>query len=87
MSNAPYFDGSQLCLDVDADTFFSEKETEAKEICSDCHFIDECLEYALHNDVVGVWGGTDEKERAKIRKESSLPKPQSIHLIINSFLK
>lgn len=87
MSKAPYFDGSQLCLDVDADTFFAEEESEAKDICNDCHFINECLEYALQVDVVGIWGGTNETERAKIRKQRGIPKPLSVHVSINQALK
>ena len=34
-----------------------------------CPVIDECLEYALANDEYGVWGGTSERERRRIKKQ------------------
>jgi len=41
----------------------------AKRVCAQCPVIDECLEYALVNqEKVGVWGGTSEKQRRKIRR-------------------
>ncbi len=31
---------------------------EQKKFCQDCKIITECLDYAVRNDVSGVWGGT-----------------------------
>ena len=43
---------------------------EARALCASCPVAAQCLEYALNNKQapVGIWGGTDERERARIRK-------------------
>jgi WhiB family transcriptional regulator, redox-sensing transcriptional regulator len=68
------------CRDTDPDTFFpsqpdSAGQTGAKgleaarTICRTCPVQPECLEYALtHHEKFGVWGGTSERERRKIRR-------------------
>ena len=41
----------------------------ATAICTACDVNDECLEFALAtNQEAGVWGGTTEEERRKLRK-------------------
>ena len=41
----------------------------ARRICADCPVKEPCLEYALvTNQDTGVWGGTSEEERRKLRK-------------------
>ena len=74
------FNGTQLCLEYDPDTFFPEynddrrveylKEvSKAKKICGDCWIKEDCLKYALQQpDLEGVWGGTTRHERKKIKK-------------------
>ena len=43
---------------------------DAKKVCWSCEVRQECLEYAMKNrEVVGVWGGTSEKERRRLRRE------------------
>lgn len=37
-----------------------------------CHVRDQCLAYALANDVTGVWGGTTADERADTRRRLHL---------------
>ncbi len=40
------------------------REARAKEICSSCPIIDDCLAVALErNEQHGIWGGMTEKER------------------------
>jgi WhiB family redox-sensing transcriptional regulator len=40
----------------------------AKGVCHTCGVVAECLAYALEDDeLVGIWGGTSEKERARMR--------------------
>lgn len=44
-------------------------EREAKQICSECEFKVECALYAMARpDLIGIWGGTTEKDRSKIRR-------------------
>ncbi|MFM8302673.1 MAG: WhiB family transcriptional regulator [Actinomycetota bacterium] len=41
----------------------------ARRICTACHVSRECLEFALAtNQEAGIWGGTTEEERRKLRK-------------------
>ena len=40
----------------------------AKAICVGCPALQPCLSWALEHDEQGVWGGTDEDERAEIRR-------------------
>ena len=41
---------------------------EAKEICRRCPVMVACLEYGLR-EPFGVWGGTTERERRRIRRQ------------------
>ena len=43
-----------------------------KRFCNDCKIITECLDYALRNDVSGVWGGTTTGEREVMRKKMGI---------------
>jgi WhiB family redox-sensing transcriptional regulator len=42
----------------------------AKKVCQTCPLIKDCLEYALKNHEIGVWGGTTEHERKLINKRN-----------------
>ena len=90
MATAPAFDGTQPCLKVDPDTFFPESPSTssykelaayedkvkiAKEVCATCAFMDPCLAYALRTpNTLGVWGGTSEEERKRIKRQISKQK-------------
>lgn len=39
---------------------------QAKTFCAVCKVRRECLDFALDNDCVGVWGGTTERERKRL---------------------
>ena len=65
------------CRDSDPDVFFPigstgpalEQIETARRICTACTVSDECLEFALAtNQEAGIWGGTTEEERRKLRK-------------------
>jgi WhiB family redox-sensing transcriptional regulator len=66
------------CRDTNPDMFFpvgstgpaiSQIET-AKAICRTCEAQAPCLEFALAtNQEAGVWGGTSEDERRRLRKQ------------------
>lgn len=65
------------CRDTDPQLFFPVGTTgpaitqieQAKSVCNSCDSKDICLKFALHtNQDTGVWGGTSEEERRKIRR-------------------
>jgi len=73
---APYFDGTQLCAQTDPELFFPENAGETnrtkrivKQICGQCEFQVDCLEYALTHDVSGIWGGMSDSERRMMRRK------------------
>ncbi len=66
------------CRDTDPDLFFPigttgpaiEQITQAKRVCGMCEAREECLEFALKtNQDSGIWGGTSEEERRKLRRQ------------------
>lgn len=74
---APYpsFDGSQTCAQVDWFIFFPEKggtNADAKKMCASCPWLDECRNYAIWHQVVGIWGGTSAREREKERTKRKI---------------
>jgi hypothetical protein len=40
-----------------------------KQFCHSCPLEEKCLEYALHYESHGIWGGMTERERVKERKK------------------
>lgn len=69
---APWMDRG-LCKETDPDAFFPDKGGsvwDAKKVCRRCEVRAECLDYALGNDErFGIWGGTSERERRKLKRE------------------
>lgn len=69
---SPAFMDLGSCRGTDPELFFpdrGESLAPAKAICAECIVADECLEYALANgERFGVWGGTSERERRRIRR-------------------
>lgn len=70
-----------LCRDSDPELFFPIGTTghaidqidAAKEVCERCTVQAECLEFALAtNQEAGVWGGTTEDERRRLRRTREL---------------
>ena len=66
------------CRDTNPDLFFPvgttgpaiEQIDQAKAVCRECPSQSPCLEFALMtNQDSGVWGGTSEEERRKLRKQ------------------
>lgn len=65
------------CLDEDPDLFFPIGSTgpaelqieEAKAVCRRCDVVQECLTYALDDNLSeGVWGGMSEQERHSMKR-------------------
>ena len=72
-----------LCLDEDPEIFFTpdgysesakrQYEAEAKSICRGCPVANDCLNFALSNNLVyGVWGGLGEDERMPLHRRMPL---------------
>ena len=58
-----------------------DEADEAKAICAGCEMRDRCLDYALGDrSLVGIWGGTSQRERARIRRDN--PRPKKVRLAI-----
>lgn len=64
-----------LCAETDPDLFFPTDKYEAdtaRRICAACPVTAACREYALADDSLrGIWGGTDRRDRARLRARSA----------------
>lgn len=76
------FQAEASCSGIETEFFFPEKNIwaienrQATKICQTCVVKIECLEYALHHSVDGIWGGTNRRQRQMIRrKRNIIPKP------------
>ena len=84
----PMFKAHALCEDVEnPDMWFPEPNpngatnhyrvgvaAEAREICSRCPAIKECLEYSLkYTGLHGIWAGLDPSERSKLQDARRMP--------------
>jgi WhiB family redox-sensing transcriptional regulator len=87
-----------LCAQVDPELFFPEQgicDLPAKQICAQCEVQATCLEWALtHHERYGVWGGTNETERAGLVRLVSRLSPvlgasesTAIRLVTMQFLR
>lgn len=88
MVKFPDYDGTQLCAGLPMDFFYKEPEqmnmslrekkdlreirNQVKAMCYQCKFQVDCMEWALHHERYGLWGGTLEDERHTIRKNRGI---------------
>ncbi len=72
-------------MSADPDVFFPISSTgpaldqvsQAKAICTDCRVRQPCLDFALATGQIhGVWGGTTEEERLRLRRHRATPAPR-----------
>lgn len=70
------------CSEVDPEIFFPERggsSKAARAVCNKCDVRNQCLEYALNNkEQFGIWGGTSERERRKLRKDRALKRLRAV---------
>ena len=75
---APVWRSDAACRDTDPDLFFPvgttglavEQIEAAKAVCDECAVKDACLRFAIEtNQDSGIWGGTAEDERRKMRRD------------------
>lgn len=80
-----YVANNARCSGVDTDLFFEPDNSRnmvtqilpmVKKICGNCTVQKECLEYALRNDVTGIWGGTNHADRKRLRKKLGIKAEQ-----------
>ncbi|BDT39633.1 WhiB family transcriptional regulator [Streptomyces antibioticus] len=71
---------ASVCKDEDPELFFPIGNTgpallqieEAKAVCRRCPVMERCLQWALESGQEhGVWGGTDEDERRRMRRRAA----------------
>jgi len=68
------------CLGEGTDIFFHERYThavkEAKKLCAICVVRQNCLDFAIRNECVGVWGGmTTQERKVHIRNQRRINGP------------
>lgn len=67
--------GTLPCATSDPESFFPSPYEHAryvrKRVCGPCPHREECLAYALRRDEVGIWGGTTDQERQKIKERGA----------------
>lgn len=70
------------CTEAEPEIFFPERGGSSKAarlVCGQCSVRLECLEYALNNkEQFGIWGGTSERERRRLRKERTLRRLRAV---------
>lgn len=80
-------DKEPACAKVDPELFFPQEVevapnkvvsrytniSKAKEVCASCPLALQCLEFALRNVEIGIWGGTTESQRESLRKKHRIP--------------
>ncbi|MEJ8653630.1 WhiB family transcriptional regulator [Streptomyces sp. MS1.AVA.3] len=67
------------CADEDPELFFPIGDTgpallqieEAKAVCRRCPLMESCLQGALDRNESGVWGGTDEDDRRRMKRRAA----------------
>ena len=73
-------DRQPACAGTDLDTWFpgenqarhSSEITAAKRVCKGCELMTGCLDWALRHEQHGIWAGTTETERRKMRREQGI---------------
>lgn len=89
LNNCPSFSGKgdPPCIHYPPDMFFADLEgepvinstylvNEAKRICYTCPYQMECLTYAVEEDLIGVWGGTSQRQRRQMAKDGKIFIPE-----------
>lgn len=87
-SPSDFFDVKKAkCLGVEIVKFYPDNNLRGKmgfrasaegiSICKTCEVIEQCLNYAVRFEPLGVWGGTGEIEREMIRRERSIRLPEN----------
>jgi WhiB family redox-sensing transcriptional regulator len=63
------------CVGQDPDLFFPDNAADqsiAVSICRQCPVIAPCLDHGLRHEQFGIWGGTGQRARARMRRERGI---------------
>jgi WhiB family redox-sensing transcriptional regulator len=75
LGQRPAWQRRAACRGKGCDPWFAttrEAEDAARAVCEPCPVRRECLSYALSDPgLVGIWAGTDERERRRMRRASA----------------
>ncbi|WHT21896.1 WhiB family transcriptional regulator [Crossiella sp. CA-258035] len=84
------FGGHAECAGTDPELFFpsttfegrtlaseTERVEQAKAICGRCEIAESCRDFAVRTGQRGIWGGTDELDRAELRQAQPAVVPVS----------
>lgn len=74
------------CRGHDPALFFpisNQSDRLAKRLCSHCPVVAQCMDYAIEHNEVGVWGGTNERERKRIAARYIRPYKALAHTAIS----
>ena len=82
MTTTLEFRSAGACVGVDPNLFHPERGDSAtvkaaKAVCDGCAVIEACLDHAIANETIGIWGGTSERERRRLRKGGRRHFPKS----------
>lgn len=74
-NHRPSWMARAACRGERIDVFFptlGHDSRPARAVCDACPVLPACLRFALDDETLtGVWGGTDDRERARIRRQSA----------------
>ena len=75
-----------VCREIGGDIFYAGDEDDpgqidnnlanmmiAKKVCMGCSHKLECLEWGLHHETFGIWGGLSPKELSRMRSKRKIP--------------
>lgn len=71
MPQRPAWQARAICHDEPVETFFPASGSipaETLAMCLRCPVVVECREHAIEHHERGIWGGTTEKERERMRR-------------------
>lgn len=81
-----------LCSEIDINLYFPDKgqtleHDAAKALCFTCPVQAECLEWSLHHEDYGVWGGYNGSERAEMRAERGITLHAPETAVMNAYFE
>lgn len=72
LADQPAWMGDGVCSSTDPELFFPDQGghwQSAKRVCQACPVREQCLDFALEHGERGIWGGTSDRDRLRIRRD------------------